>query len=407
MTETIRIDSLGAMLAFVENNDLLIATNLLDRSIGHIAVELDYLLRARRENLIPGGRVCVPFMTENAFSLAFAQHYGELLAPFSVSTQLWQWAREIVRADPKRAFDVGSSHFSVEQPETPGSKLVVFEHWLEHRLTQAAARARLHRLIDLQMRTADWRPFKRLLTPSPALDRFLEPLRGNRIALVHVKEQAVNSTAAPTDPETYLPTLAAIRDLGWRPVFIGRERMPAVFRPFGVTNWSECGFATPTDDLALFSVASAALIASSGVAHILELMDLPLVYANSWVINFQAAARRCVYVPATLRDLATGRPLTLTEQIQMNLTQPDEHFFTLATGRHQVEAASGAHIRAAFEETLSFADREPPPLTSAQLRIRNLLPGSVTAIAQSRPGAAWSEAFLERAGPGFPPGSPT
>jgi len=407
MMQQVYINSLGAMLEMVEANDLMIATNLQDRSIGHIALELDFLLRARRENLISGGRLCVPFMTENPFIVAFAQHYGDLLAPFSVSTPLWHWGREIVRAAPERAFNVGVSHFSVERPEEPGSRLVLFEQWLEHRLTQAATRARTRRLIDLQMRTSEWRPFKRRLTPSPALARFLEPLRGDRIALIQIKDQAVNSTAAPTDSATYLPTLGMIRDLGWRPVFIGRERMPESFRPFGIANWSECGFATPADDLALFSVASAALTAGSGVAHILELMDLPLVYANSWVLNMQAAARRCVYVPSTLRDAATGRSLTLTEQISVNLSLPDDRLFSLPPGRFLVEAAGGDHIRSAFEEALSFTDQDQPPLSPAQRRIRDLLPDSVTAIAQSRPGAAWSETFAERAGAGFPPSSPT
>jgi hypothetical protein len=73
--------------------------------------------------------------------------------------------------------------------------------------------------------------------------------------LVQVKDQAINSTAAPTEPASYLPTLGAICDLGWRPVFVGRERMPDSFAAFGALNWANSPIATPTDDLALFSMA--------------------------------------------------------------------------------------------------------------------------------------------------------
>jgi putative glycosyltransferase (TIGR04372 family) len=397
----VSIQSLDALVNLVKEHNLMLASNVYYGSIGHLSLELDFLLRARRQGLVPGGRSCLLILREDPISRAFAGHFADLFPPFGVSERVWEWSREIIRALPELAFNIGVSHFSVERPvDDPGHHAGVWQDRLEYIVSQRAFRARGRRLVALRSATADWYPFRRVLSPSTELARFLDRFGDRPLAFVHVKQSVINATALPSDPATYLPTLAHIRDLGWQPVFVGRETMPHAFRTYGVADYAGSGFASPADDLALFSRGRVAITAASGIAHAFENLDLPLVYTNTWHIDLLCSGRRAVAVPTTMRERSTGRPLTVLEQIAVHHSMPDGHFYSFPHHSHVPEPASPEHVRAAFEEALALGDpgTEPPPPSLLQRRFSRLDPESACAAGLARVASAWAADFEPRFG---------
>lgn len=398
---TVGIQSLEALFKLVMEHDLILASNVFYGSIGHLSLELDFLLRARRQGLVPGGRSCLLTLPEEPFSRAFADHFQDLLSPFGVSTRVWLWAREIVRVLPERAFNIGVSHLSTDRPvDDPGHRALIWHDRLEYLISQRAYRARVRRIFALRTATADWYPFRRELKPSPALARFLDAFGARPLAFVHVKQEVVNASVGVTDPATYLPALARIRDLGWQPVFVGREVMPEEFRAFGVADYAGSGIATQADDLALFSRGRVAITAGSGIANAFDNIDLPLVCTNHWHIDVLCCGRRCIAVPTTMRERASGRPLTMLEQIAVHQGVPDGVFYKFPEHTHVAEPASAEHIGAAFEEALRLGapGTEPPPPSELQRRFSLLEPESPFAAGLARVGSAWAADYESRFG---------
>jgi putative glycosyltransferase (TIGR04372 family) len=401
MNTPVPISSLEAFLKLVWKNNFMLATNVFYGSTGHMALELDFLLRARRQGLVRDGRELLLVLPDEPFSKAYAKHYPDLLPPFALSTQLWFWAREAVRAMPELGFNIGMSHLSVERPAGELAPRPHFKHGqLDFLISQQAFRARGRRNYALRSATADWYPFRKVLTPSPALARFLDALGDRPLALVHIKQMSVNASAQATDPATYLPALGRICDLGWQPVFAGREVMPDEFRAFGVADYAGSGIASEADDLALFSRGRIAITAGSGIAHAFEIMDVPVVYTNSWHIDMLCSSRRCVVVPTTMRERQTGRPLTALEQIAVHKAMPDRILYEFPHQTHIPEQAAAEHVREAFEEALRLGHpgTEPPPASALQERFKRLDAESPFAAGLARVGSAWVESFEHRLG---------
>jgi len=399
--ETVDISSLGAFCQSLQARNLLLASNLLHGSIGHASLELDFLLRARRTGLVPGGRTCLLVMPEEPFAQAFAEHFSDLLRPFIVSTQVWLWAREIVCALPEFAFDIGASHISTFRPlGDPDHRWIIWSDRLQFMTSTALTLAKITRHAALRAATSDWYPFRRELKPSTELARFLDAVGDRPLAFVHIKDATVNASPEPTDPRTYFPTLAHICDLGWQPVFVGRETMPDGFRAFGVADYAGSGIASISNDLVLFSRGRVALTGGSGIAHAFEIIDLPLVYTNGWHIYMQCSARRCVVVPATMRARARGRHVSILEQIRMIKNFPTGAFFVFPHQDFVPEQATAEHIHSAFEEALTLGGPgiEPPEPSSLQERFKRLDPGSAFAAGKARVGSMWATDFESRFG---------
>src|SRR6185503_19608871 len=82
-----------------------------------------------------------------------------------------------------------------------------------------------------------------------ALDQdseLIEFLGGNisKLALLHLKFGVINATAAPSDPRAYVPAIKWLKQQGYRPVLIGRERVPQEFADLGVLNYAESAIAS-------------------------------------------------------------------------------------------------------------------------------------------------------------------
>jgi putative glycosyltransferase (TIGR04372 family) len=403
MTERVDINSLADLLSLIREQRMLVASNVYWGSIGHMTTELDFLLRARRYGLVPSGRQCLLALPSQPFPKAFARHYPDLLPPFALSNRIWSWAREIVQALPELAFNIGNSHLSVERPVgDAGHRPIVWQGRIEFMLSQKAYRARARRSFAMRSASADWLPLRRELSPSPGLARFLDALGSRPLALVHIKQGAINASAQATEPEVYLPALARIRDLGWQPVLVGREAMPESFRPFGVADYAGADFASPADDLALFSRSRVAVTGGSGIADVMAAFDLPLVFVDSWHIDFLCAARRSVAIPRTMRERASGRPLTMLEQIAVHRAMPDGAFYSFPHESHVPEPIDPRHVGDAFEEALALGPpgTEPPPPNALQRRFTQLDPESVFAAGRARVGATWAADFEPRFGGG-------
>lgn len=204
-------------------------------------------------------------------------------------------------------------------------------------------------------------PIKEFRLPQEAV---LELLGGSaeRVALVHVKNLVVNATARATDPDTYLPALALLRENGYRLVFVGRESMPDAFRAIGVLNYAESSYATVENDIVLFAMADCAITAGSGICLLADCLNKPYVYANYWHIGFPMPSRLCVAVPTVVKT-RDGEWLTFSQQSRLYHESYEPTAEVFPAHSHVAVNATAEEILAATEEMLalmeSFRPRSP------------------------------------------------
>lgn len=246
-----------------------------------------------------------------------------------------------------------------------------------------------YRYYVLRKRTANDTPLLDGVRCDPDLARFLDN-GGSKIALLHIKLDAVNATAAPTDPNAYLPAIRWLLDNRYRVVFVGREPYPAQFKEYGVVNYSESPLASYRHDIQLFALAAVAITAGSGISYLADCMNKPYVYLNSWHLAMTNPSPRCVVVPCCVRERKTGRLLTFAEQNALYFDLPDSGGERFPTDSYEGRNADTAEVLAALQETLSLNGTEP--LSAEQSRYREILPKLMRETVRSRV----SQFFLDR-----------
>ena len=168
----------------------------------------------------------------------------------------------------------------------------------------------------------------------------------------------MNATAAPTDPETYIPALEWIQNQGYTFVFVGREKMPASFRKFEITNYSESRYASFKNDIFLFQACSLALVGGSGVSFLAQCYNKPFLYLNSWHAGLSPFTKESIFVPA-LVEKKDGSSLSFFEQNELyfQLHAMDEQF---PYDQYVARNASGREILQATQELLSLMQGDKP-----------------------------------------------
>tara|TARA_B100000315_G_scaffold244048_1_gene268121 strand:- start:2748 stop:3995 length:1248 start_codon:yes stop_codon:yes gene_type:complete len=224
-------------------------------------------------------------------------------------------------------------------------------------------------------------------------NELLDLLIGNteKIALIHLRTNLGNAAARLTDPLTYLDTLAYLTDMGYQMIFVGREKMPDVFRPYGLIDYPRSGVATFKNDIILFNLADIVITAASGICFLAACYGTPLVYLNGWHIFRPPYSKDCVIVPALVKN-NSGKFLTFIEQWKLYYSI-DEVAEVFPSTHYKGRDASSDEILEATKELFSLNEsfKERSEIEERFMKIVETEIGLLSSL-ESR----WSHYFLTK-----------
>ncbi len=189
--------------------------------------------------------------------------------------------------------------------------------------------------------------------------------RNKKIALLQIKTKSLNATAQITDPETYESSIIFLKKLNYELVFVGREKMPELFKKHQVFNYAESQDANFYNDIFLFSHADIALCSGSGLAYLACCWNVPLLYVNSWHIALPPPSSKSIFVPSIVRK-PKGKFLSFLEQEALYNNLPDHGAEIFPSEKYQARNASEDEIKEALGELLSL-QKQWTPFSSLQV----------------------------------------
>lgn len=356
------------VVRYLEANNGKLVMNIGIAAVGHMLVEFDYFARLRfLGEVAPGGtHLYMGAYEERAACLL--EMYGSALCSAAVlSDTAPEMARAVALFRPDLTVDVGTSSTKyapilgralTDDLDTHGRIKYNSQHPDLLRDQQNSARRRIE--------TYEYNPMRRRFDMPADLEALVK-LEGRRLALIQIKAEFSSGSPEATNAETYLPALKHLRGQGYRLVFVGREKMPDVFSGLGIVDYANSPLASFKNDLILFSNASFALVGASGISQFADLMGIPYVMVNAWMISSQPLSHACVVVPALARSRETGELLTISDQVQQ-YNRTGTHF---PLGLLEPVQPDAADTLAAVAEALDIAKR-PCSLSEEQRRFRDI-----------------------------------
>ena len=247
---------------------------------------------------------------------------------------------------------------------------------------QSAARRRFE--------TYDQNPMRRRFDIPPDLKALVDP-KGRRLALVQIKVEYSSGAPEATQAASYLPALKYLLDLDYRVVLVGRERFPDSFARLDVVDYANSPLASFKNDLILFSNASFALVGGSGISQFADLMGIPYVMVNAWMISSQPMSHSAVVAPALARSRETGKLLTFSHQVEQ-YKHTETHF---PLGPLTPVQPNAVDTLAAVIEALEL-EKSPADLDEDQRRFKEIVINNDSAGTASYTLSRVSSAFLQR-----------
>ena len=285
-------------------------------SPGHMLAETDYLLRLVRHYPLIRSRHPVVILPPTPFSSVVA----ELLKNTGFEVVLDQNAiallREIQLFHPDLILDVGQAHCKLVVPDTinrsPGDLYPLNFCWA------LRAEEYLQQVIknhEVWNHTRGQLPLRDALQKSPADPAFRTVLTQRKYAVVQIKNIVGNGTARILPPELYRPAFELLRDTGHTLMLAGREPMPDDFKRYDVFDYPRSPFVSPRNDFHLFANAAVGLTSPSGAGLFCDTLGIPYCQIASWTL-LPHPSEKTVMVPSRLKERATGKILTFTQQAQ-------------------------------------------------------------------------------------------
>lgn len=197
------------------------------------------------------------------------------------------------------------------------------------------------------------------MKPSAAPSReFLEFLNedGRKIALIHAKDTVRNATAIPTDPYSYLDAICYLQQLGYRVIFVGREKMPEVFKKYSLLDYASSPITSYENDIHLFHRADVMIMSGSGISVVPDCLDKFFLYLNSWHLAIPAFSGKSIHVPTIVRK-KNGHFLTFREQNTLYRSMEDQGAETFPQRLYEPKNASSDEILEALKELLELKNK--------------------------------------------------
>lgn len=338
---------------FLVGTNTRIPTNMFFfHSPGHWYIELDNLLRMIRLGELKGAG-CVLVLPNRPQCHVMRRLYGRYFATVLVDDRFFGMAREISLQFPELTVDVGISNFKHQVADRTGH-VVGSYHGTPVLGFGTDAVYRHHRAYYRRYGASrDYCPLADLPPLPDALADFLGPGR-DRLALLQIKVRPGNATGVLTDIDSYLPTVAFLKDSGYTPVLIGREPMPDALRRFGVIDYAGSPFASFENDILLLRQGKFSIFSGSGLGFWGSVSGHPFLYANHWHLMWPPPAPLCVGVPAIVTEKATGRPLSFRRQIALIADPAVAEELTLDTTRFDCRNITGEELLEASREAIAL-----------------------------------------------------
>ena len=189
-----------------------------------------------------------------------------------------------------------------------------------------------------------------------------------KTVLIHLKEIETNQVAKLTNPETYLLTLKYLKKK-YNLIFVGREKMPLIFKDYIDFNYSESHIATFDNDIELFKFADFAIINGSGLALLSDRVKTPFLLINYWHLPFQYFSKLNLLCPSLM--MIENKFLSVKEMILLrfqNITNNSQDF-----KKYQIRNLNENDICEAFTELENKNLNQDFKFSHLQKKFNNLL----------------------------------
>jgi putative glycosyltransferase (TIGR04372 family) len=374
----------------LESNNGKLIINIASDAVGHVLAEFDNFARMRLTGEIAPDGAHLYMGPDEEFVACIAEMYGDTLCSnYVLSSNSLEIVSNIAHYRPDLTVDVGISSVKMGpidglpcRPSFVDNKyfryqLIFFQSFID-------AQKALYRR---RLQTSKFLPMAQKFPIASNLEQFINA-RGQKIALLQLKDFPSSGGADATDPDTYLPSMRYLRDLGYKLVLVGREQYPEAFASLGVVDYANSPLATFKNDLVLFSNADFSLTGPSGISQFPEIMGTPFVYVNNWQPLLPPFSPHCVCAPAVLKLKGEDKFLTFSEQLDLMETTgvdfpKDQPYDAIPPDSDDILMAT--------QEAIELVDN-PLPLDKNQQLMRELRPDTTNECSLSRTSAA----FLKR-----------
>jgi len=394
------IDSPEGLYKYLrKSNTKLLANIMFAGSPGHQIAELDYFLRKFRCGEIPrDGRylwIQKAGLITSALAEIFGPHFRQYNLGMIALDNYFDMASEICRMMPELGIDVGISHLKNSVMSRDNTFISRFSDKLYYNVTNDAVMRATIDYARTRRLTEDFDPWRPGLPP---IEGELADLLGGkigRIAAIHFRKNPGNA-GVRVPPEHFFPTLEYLRDNGYTLVKVGTEPYPEEFAAYDVINYTGSPLRSFRNDFILLGNSKLHLINASGLEHIGDVLDIPIVSYGRWHLSLVPYARKMVVVPALLYDPKRERLLSFGEQMLFFRTRPEwweGQFFGwhFPIDRFAARPPQADELLAATKEAIALGEVDQP-LTAEQTRFIQLDDNGLLPVARGRV----SQFFLER-----------
>lgn len=358
---------------------------------GQVLPELDNFLLALQLKEVDPLKKYIWLRTRNDFSQALVPLYKKYFAYAKMSNIVYDLCLPIMLRWRNITHDAGMAGLHWQLPESGVFSPSKPWHTYLYMMPKTEPFLRWREYYRRRLDSGEYAPLTQ--ADIRADKQLIDFLAGDmdKIVLLHIKTNIMNATALPTDPETYVPAIRYLQEKGYRLIFVGRESMPEQFRELRVMNYAQSPLASFLHDLQLFTIAEFSITGGSGIAWIADCLRKPVLYLNSWHLYMPPAGRKCVFIPALVKNMETGNSLRFPEQYALYLDTPTEYGDKFPFKMYEpmnVKADDIVHAVKELEQVITTT----VPFSELQARFQVLEPESWMKFAQSR----ISDAFIQK-----------
>jgi len=364
------------IVSLFENKKILFSINNISHATGHVYPEIDYLYRLKWLSKIDNNYKIYCVWPKSHVSAGFAKSQKDNEIKFILSGLLHVLIYPLLIRYPKIAISTSQSnlnhslHYDNNNRAVFGASISYVDTFRVRQKEYAIVRSLSQEYYPLCI--------KQELT-KPLID-----LIGNeKYFVIQIKDQSVNATYKPVNPETYILAISEMKKMGHAVVFAGREVMPSYFALLGVINYSQSPFASAYHDYLLVLNSAGVVASASGFCFIADTLGVPLLSLNNWHINGYPGGKT-IQIPSLLN--LNGIPLKFIEQLEYAYQRGQ-----ISPNGKKIDQnivcydATSQDIHSAFLELVDCASKNQyPPMTPLQLKFNKLFPLDIMSSQLSR-----------------------
>ena len=125
--------------------------------------------------------------------------------------------------------------------------------------------------------------------------------KNRKIVLLHINDRKINMSAKPTDPLTFLTLINYLKRNNYEIIFIGREKIPKLFKNLKIVNYANSVHANFKNDILLFKIAEFSIITASGLHLIPLYLNKKFLLINNWSFPEIMGHKKSLQWPALIK----------------------------------------------------------------------------------------------------------